>query len=498
MAKSPWEDGEEIPLPQDWDGGVDVPLNPDGSYSGDALATIPAEVQPEGVGEWIKAMFPRAAKAPAGIGPEAVALGLDALSLPGRAAVSLVRPYEESYPDALARLEPSPRGDYTGARPSQAFSERFLRDPANIPLAALSGLTAGAAAPAWLARLGWAGKGLATGTAMGSTVAATRQGENVAAGRPLDATEAGKDVAIGAVLGLGGATLGRGLQAAGNRAAPAAMKLAKVGVKYREGVERALPEMIRRGMLGPTVGSMERRAAAMESDITGRYAAAKLGTEGIPAVPLGLYGERAGGQVRAMADRGLIGPEDEAAAIEWITARANRPASALGAPSPAMADVPTAITARSTARKAAGSYESQAPNSSRREAMQEAADEFAAGINERLAQVAPAVREVDQFAAPFYQTRPFMDALARRGNNYELGPMELWAAGTGGALGSGGGPVGTGVSALAAGAAARLQRSPLYPYLLNKMGQNAALPGQTIPLGTMLLRGSATDNARGR
>jgi hypothetical protein len=463
-------------------------------YQADAATTIPAE-QPRG---WLEAFFPRSAGAPASMGAEAAALGLDALSLPGRAYASLARPEGESYQQALGRLHPNAMGDYYGPRFTQQISEQIMRDPASLPLAALGAVTGGTAVAPWLARLGWAGKGLATGTAMGSTVAATRQGENVAAGRPLDATEAGKDVALGAALGLGGATLGRGLQAAGNRAAPAAMKLAKVGVKYREGVEKALPEMIRRGMLGTTVGSMERRAAAMESDITGRYAAAKLGTEGIPAVPLGLYGERAGGQVRAMADRGLIGPEDEAAAIEWITARANRPASALGAPSPAMADVPTAITARSTARKAAGSYESQAPNSSRREAMQEAADEFAAGINERLAQVAPAVREVDQFAAPFYQTRPFMDALARRGNNYELGPMELWAAGTGGALGSGGGPVGTGVSALAAGAAARLQRSPLYPYLLNKLGQNAALPGQTIPLGTMLLRGSATDNARGR
>jgi len=493
MAKSAWEDGEEIPLPQGWDGGVYVPLNPDGSYNGDALATIPAE-QPRG---WLEAFFPRAADAPDRMGAEAAALGLDALSLPGRAYASLARPEGESYQQALGRLQGSPMADQRGTLPGQQFSETLLRDPVNVPLAALGAVTGGATVAPWLARLGWAGKGLATGTAMGSTVAATRQGENVAAGRPVDAMEAGKDVAIGGALGLGGSLLGRGFQAAGNRAVPAAMKLAKVGVKYREGVEKAMPEMVRRGMLGPTVGDMERRAAAMEADITGRYAAAKLGTEGIPAVPLGLFGERAGGQVRTMADRGLIGPDDEAAAIEWITARANRPASALGAPSPAMVDVPTAITARSTARKAAGSYESQAPNSSRREAMQEAADAFAGEINDRLAQVAPAVREVDQFAAPYYQTRPFMDALSRRGNNYELGPMELWAAGTGGAMGSAGGPVGTGMGALAAGAAARLQRSPLYPFLLNKLGQNAALPGQAIPLGTMLLRGSQTDNARG-
>lgn len=492
MAKGPWEDGEEIPLPQDWDGGVDVPLNPDGSYNGDALGTIPAE-QPRG---WLEAFFPRTADAPSSMGAEAAALGLDALSLPGRAYASLARPEGESYQQALGRLQGSPLAGERGMLPAQQFSETILRDPANIPLAALATATGGATVAPWLARLGWAGKGLATGTAMGSTVAATRQGENVAAGRPVDAMEAGKDVVIGAGLGLGGSLLGRGFRAAGEKAAPAAMKLAKVGVKYREGVEKAMPEMIRRGMLGPTVGSMERRAAAMESDITGRYAAAKAGTEGIPAVPLGLYGEQAGAQVRTMADRGLIGPEDEAAAIEWITARARRPASATGAPSPAMADVPTAITARSQARKAAGSYESQAPNSSRREAMQEAADEFAAGINERLGQIAPAVREVDQFAAPFYQTRPFMEALARRGNNYELGPMELWAAGTGGALGASGGPVGTGAGALMAGAAARLQRSPFYPYLLNKLGQNAALP-EAIPLGAMLLRGSVTDNARG-
>ena len=484
MAWNPPADDEVWTPPE-----TDIPEG----FSAPVLETIPAEVQPGGL---LNAFFPRTADAPDNMGAEAVALGLDALSLPGRAYASLARPEGESFQEALGRLQGSPRAEGRGILPFQQGAETILRDPVNIPLTALGVATGGATVAPWLARLGWSGKGLTTGSAMGSTVAATRQAENVAAGRPVDAVEAAKDVGIGAGLGLGGSLLGRGFQAAGERAVPAAMKLAKVGVKYREGVERAMPEMIRRGMLGPTVGSMERRAAAMESDITGRYAAAKAGTEGIPAVPLGLYGERAGAQVRTMADRGLIGPEDEAAAIEWITARARRPAPALGAPSPAMADVPTAITARSQARKAAGSYESQAPNSSRREAMQEAADEFAAGINERLAQVAPAVRAVDEYAAPFYQTRPFMDALGRRGNNYELGPMELWAAGTGGALGSSGGPVGTGAGAVLAGAAARLQRSPLYPYLLNKAGQNAALP-QRIPLGVMLLRGSATDNARG-
>lgn len=469
---------------------------------GDLAGVTPQGIQgqqqaaPAGV-PWYEALFPRssAAAGDPAYSPRALAAaGLDVVSWPGRAYASLARPEGEGYLDAMARTTASPRASERGMLPWQEFSESLLRDPATLLLSAIPGGTA-----ALPARLGWAGRGLVAGTRLGAGLAATRQAENLSAGIPLSSRETAKDVAIGAGLGLGGAVIGRGLEAAGKAAVPAAMKLAKVDRKYREGVERSMPEMVRRGMLGPTVGSMERRAAAMESDITGRYAAAKAGTEGVPAVPLGLYGERAAERIRSLADEARIGPEDEAAAIEWITARANRPAAALGGASPRMVDVPTAISARSTARKAAGSYESQAPSSARREAMQEAADEFALGINDRLAQVAPAVRAVDEFAAPYYQTRPYMDALARRGSNYEIGLTELGAASAGGLLGgASGGSGGSVAGAATLGALARLQRHPLYPYLLNQAGRASAAPGRYIPRGGMILRGSATDNARGR
>ncbi len=492
MAKSPWEDGEEIPLPQGWDGGVDVPLNPDGSYNGDALATIPAE-QPRG---WLEAFFPRAADAPDNVMAEAAALGLDLLSGPGRAYASLARPEGESYQQALGRLQPHAMGDQFGPRFTQQISEQIMRDPASIPLAGVTALTGGAAAPAWLARLGWLSRGAATGLGAGATVAATRQGENVAAGRDLSARQALLDASIGTGFGVGAGLVGAGGRMVYNAAAPIAMKLAKVPKAFREGVAEAAPEMFRRGVMRPTVKGIQRAAEKQEAQIGSLYGAGKAGTEGVPAVPLGMYADRAANLLQSEADNANIRRAIADDASDWIREWGAGARPAPGAASPGMVDVPTAINARSRARIEAGSYESQAPKSAIREARQDAANEFASGINERLDVVAPGVREADKFAAPYFKFRPYLDALGVRGNNYEIGLTELGAGGLGGAIGSAAGPSGTAAGVLSAALLARLQRSPALPYGLyqaGRLGQGLApYARRAVPLAA-----SATDNARG-
>ena len=497
-------------LPADFEFPEELPADFFAAQPGELGANVayPPDVVPQEQApplSWWEAAFPRSvavADRPAYDPRALAAAGLDVVTFLGRAYASLARPEGESYADAMARLSPPavmPQAEgRIGSEGSDRFAESVLRDPATAALSVIPGAWLGRA----LSKAPVIFRGAGVGSAYGSGVAATRQAENLAAGRDLSGGEVARDVAVGSGLGTGFGLIGAGLTAAGRAAAPAAMKLAKVGVKYREAVEKALPEMIQRGILAPTVGGMERNAARMEQDITGRYAAAKVGTEGVPAISLGLYGSRAAGKVRDLADRAAIGPDDEAAAAEWIMSRAMRPKPAPGGASPGMVDVPTAITARSQARKAAGSYESQAPTSARREAMQEAADEFAAGINERMGVVAPEVRAVDQFAAPYYQFRPYLDAIGRRGNNYEIGLTELGAAGLGGTVGSAGGPLGSAAGAIPAALLARAQRSPAYPWALAGAGRLGARMSQTpgvfagrIGLG---LRGSQTDNARGR
>jgi len=496
MMAGEWDVVSEEDLPPGWN----VVSESDVAYPPDV---VPQEQAPPL--SWWESAFPRSvavADRPAYDPRALAAAGLDVASLPGRAYASLARPEGESYADAMARLTPPavmPQAEgRLGSEGSDRFAETVLRDPATAALSVVPVAWLGRA----LSKAPVVFRGAGVGGAYGSGVAATRQAENLSAGRDLSGGEVARDVAVGSGIGSGFGLLGAGLTAAGRAAAPAAMKLAKVTPKYREAVENSLPEMIRRGILAPTVGGMERNAALMQRDITGKYSAALAGTEGVPAVSLGLYGERAAQKVRDLAGRGRIGPEDEAAAIDWIMGRALRPNAATGAASPGMVDAGTAVTVRSQARKAAGSYESQAPKSPRREAMQEAADELAAGINDRFRSASPAIREVDQFAAPYYQFSPYMEALGRRGNNYEIGLTELGAAGLGGTVGSAGGPLGSAAGAIPAALLARAQRSPAYPWALAGAGRLGARMSQTpgvfagrIGLG---LRGSQTDNARGR
>lgn len=471
--------------------GIDVP------------AEIPAEVVPQ---SWLEAMFPRTSQAMEGDAPwysPQVGLSsiLDQASLPGRAVMALGRPQGEGFQEALARTEAPEtiqNPGFTvgnrfrvGGEASQRMVENMARDPATIPLSMTGGM-----APAWLARLGWLGRGAVTGAGAGATVAATNQAENVAAGRDVSARQALLDASIGTGFGIGGGLLGATGGAMQRFAVPAGMKLAKVPKAFREGVAEAFPEMLKRGVMRPTVKGIQKAAGKQEAQIGTLYAAGKAGTEGVPAVPLGMYSDRAANLLQGEADNANIRRAIADDASDWIREWGAGAKPAPGAASPGMVDVPTAINARSRARIEAGSYESQAPKSAVREARQDAANEFASGINSRLDVVAPGVREADKFAAPYFQFRPYLDALGVRGNNYEIGLTELGAGGLGGALGSAAGPGGTTAGIIGAALLARLQRSPALPYGLYRggsLGQALAAPAiRTVPLAS-----SATDNARG-
>jgi hypothetical protein len=286
------------------------------------------------------------------------------------------------------------------------------------------------------------------------------------------------------------------MEGAGKLAVPAMMKLSKVKEKWREGVREALPEMIRRGLLAPTVGGIERNLTRLGNEAKVLYQTATAGTEGVPAVSLMSAADDAAMNLQRGADRGGILREFEDPITEWIQGVASRPLPATGAASAGMVDVPTAIASRSAARKAAGSYESGAPTSVQRELRQGVADDYAGSINSRLDVVAPAVREADAFASPYYKVRPLMDALGARSSNYEVGLTELGA----GAIGSELGKLvvgGVAPGAVAMGALARLQRSPALPWALNEIGKRAGTPASAARIGQYLFR-APTDNARGQ
>lgn len=251
MAWNPPED-DEVWTPPEGDVPMNEIVNDPRAAGLDVPAEIPAEVVPQ---SWLASLFPRTAQAE-GAGATTAGAGLDVLSLPGRAYASLARPEGESYQEAIARTAPpavmDQRDDRLGSEFSDRLSEMILRDPANIPLAGVTALTGGTAAPAWLARLGWAGRAARAGVPVGSTMAATRQAENVAAGRPVSAKEAGTDVAIGTGFGVASElapTIGRGLMEGSKRGLQQIFKpgTAKQGLEIKE-FRRALdagllPEM---------------------------------------------------------------------------------------------------------------------------------------------------------------------------------------------------------------------------------------------------------------
>lgn len=468
---------------------------------------------------WVEAIFPRASAARASGAPwysPRVGLGsmLDQVSLLGRAYASIARPWGESYQAALGRLsapESIPQsGDRLGNETTDKLSESVLRDPANIPLAAISAATGGGALPAWLARFGWAGRGLAQGVPMGGAMAATRQAENVAGGRPISAGEAGFDAAMGTGLGVAGelsALAGRGMMTGAKRGLQQIVKpgTAKQGQEIND-LRRALDAGLLPEMAGWTTATAQgagqrfgERLVAKEMAYPQVVAAADATGQ---RVNVGRAMARAKGDVsEQMATGRLPASVDEATeALGWVSERAAIPddpalvrAMLGGGPqASAISLAPSVAQARKSAL-----WKEAFKDPTKSTARGAATKSAARGMAEELGQISPELAALNAEMAPWYAAAPSMiRAAGPRGNAYGIGPMELWGAAAGaGALGSSegvGGGIGGGLGGFLL---ARALRSPATMRALYDAGRAsvAATPAarRAVPLAI-----SATDNAR--
>lgn len=605
-------------LPADFDFPEELPGDfafPEEGFQAPVATAIPAEVQPK---SWVDAMFPRTARAE-GAGATASGLALDLLSGPGRAYESSVPAWRapgESFQDALGRT--APRGDEGWMKRG---TSTLLRDPANIPLAVLAPLTGGTSVAPWLAKLGWAGKGLSSGAAMGSTVAATRQTENVAAGRPLDAVEVGNDVAIGSALGVGFPLLGRGLASGGRWAQRTGKNILQSiikpqGVDEIQGFERALeagllPEFAGYGTL--TAKGAGRRFLARLDDQAAGYEPALAAADATgQRVNASQVMRTARGDVAGRVSGGglTVSPESAQRGIDWAGDIMSAPGSAdevmarmagmtpermargpvvalsrqaelapastmrgpvvireqIAAPPPTafqdvmvggvrrrigeavpqnlqmgatMAEMGGQSLPARTMEVGTGKYRELvggvAPSpqdvtllpsvANRRKSgmwkeafKSQDADQTARGAsalatgraaNAELGKISPELAELNTRLAPYYAgSDAALRAATTRGNQYFIGPMELWGgalgAGTGSAAGLGGAASGTVLAVLMARAA----RSPAFARSLYDAGRiseatyRAFQTPQGQSLGRQLLAGatvaaSPTDNARG-
>lgn len=622
MAKNPNELPADFAFPEELPANFDfgsVPTNEivnDPRAAGlEVPAEIPAEVVPQ---SWLEAMFPRTARAD-GAGATASGLALDVLSGPGRAYESSVPAWRapgESFQDALGRT--APREDEGWMKQG---TSTLLRDPANIPMAVLAPFTGGTSVAPWLAKLGWAGKGMSSGAAMGSTVAATRQAENVAAGRPLDAVEVGNDVATGAALGVGFPLLGKALAGGGRWAQRTGKNILQSiikpqGVDEIQGFERALeagllPEFAGYGTLTAKgagkrfLGRLDDQAAGYEpalaaadatgqrvnasqvmrtarGDVAGRVSgggltvspesaqrgidwagdimAAPGSADEVMARMAGITPDRmARGPVVALARQAEIAPASTMRGPVVIREQVAAPPPTafqdvmvggvrrrigeavpqnpqLGA---TMAEMGGQSLPARTMEVGTGKYRELvggvAPSpqdvtllpsvANRRKSgmwkeafKSQDADQTARGAgalatgraaNEELGKISPELAELNTRLAPYYAgSDAALRAATTRGNQYFIGPMELWGgaigAGTGSAAGLGGAASGT----IGAVIAARLARSPAFARSMYDAGRISEATyrafqspgGQT--LGRQLLAGSTlaaspTDNARG-
>lgn len=495
-------------------------LNDYGELPGDPRARIHPEVVPESAPtSWGEAMFPRASAARASGDPwysPRVGLGsiLDQASLPGRAFASIARPGGESYQAALGRLsapELIPQsGDRLGNETTDKLSEAVLRDPANIPLAAISAATGGAALPAWLAKLGWAGRGAAQGVPMGAAMAATRQGENIAAGRPVSGGEAGLDAAMG--LGFGAAAelpavLGRGMMTGAKRGLQQIFKpgTAKKGQEIND-LRRALDA----GLLPEMAGYANATAQGAGKRFGERLAEKEMAYPRVLAaadatgqrVSVGGAMNRARGDVaEQMATGRLPASVDEATeALGWVADRAAIPddpamvrAMLSGeAPSSALTLTPSVAQARKSAL-----WKEAFKDPTKSTARGAATKATARGMAEELGKISPELAALNAEMAPWYAAAPAMiRAAGSRGNAYGFGPMEalgfIGGTGVGGYQEGLGGGLGGGIGAALA---VRALRSPaamraLYDAGRVGIGVSPAIR-RTVPLAI-----SATDNAR--
>lgn len=615
MAWNPPED-DEVWTPPEGDIPMNEIVNDPRAAGIDVPAEIPAEVVPQ---SWLASLFPWTAQAE-GAGATAAGLGLDLSSLPGRAYESSVPAWRapgESFMEAVART--APREDEGWIKQG---TSTFLRDPANIPASALAVLTGGASVAApWLARLGWAGKGLTSGAAMGSTVAATRQAENVASGRPVDPVEAGSDIATGAGIGVGFPLAGKALEGGGRWAQRASKNLMQSilkpqGVDEIQGFERALaagllPEFAGYGTLTAKgagkrfLSRLDDQAAGYEpalaaadatgqrvnasqvmrtarGDVAGRVSgggltvspesaqrgidwagdimAAPGSADEVMARMAGITPERmARGPVVALSRQAEIAPASTMRGPVVIREQVSAPPPTafqdvmvggvrrrIGEAAPqnpqlgaTMAEMGGQSLPARTMEVGTGKYRElvggSAPSqpdvmilpsvANRRKSgmwkeafKSQDADQTARGAgalatgraaNAELGKISPELADLNARLAPYYAgSDAALRAATTRGNQYFIGPMELWGgaigAGTGSAAGLGGAASGT----IGAVLLARAARSPAFARSLYDAGRISEATyrafqtpgGQT--LGRQLLAGatvmaSPTDNARG-
>lgn len=127
------------------------------------------------------------------------------------------------------------------------------------------------------------GQGAAAGAQFGGSGAAVNQAENFAAGRPLSAKEAAKEVAISTALGGGLAAAGQGAKALGSKVVQAALKGGHTG--KAEGLR---VENVFKNKLGGSYNTMTAKTDAALSKLTGEQDAAIRAASGktVPAVQL--------------------------------------------------------------------------------------------------------------------------------------------------------------------------------------------------------------------
>jgi hypothetical protein len=589
---------------------------------------------------WWEAAFPRsvaAADRPAYDPRALAAAGLDVASLPGRAYESLFRPDGESYTDAVARL--TGRQDEGGAK---RFTAGLLRDPANLPIAAavaaapyaIPALIGGAArmapgaaqalrpmvAAGMVAQEAASpavqaiGRGAVTGAGIGSTLATTRQAENVAAGYPLSAGQVGIDVGLGSILGAGMsslAPLGRRMVAGSKEALQQIIK--PQGLQEIQDFERALeagllPQFAGYGTItakgagkryldrlgrqsagyndlvaaadatGQLVNASEVMRSA-ERDVAGRIATGgtvldpQAAGRGLDWAGRLFAAPGDAGDVSAlMRGVGKIPPKGPTVAIG--AERVIRPEMAMPGPvfmptaeqvatqspkqfqdvmvggvrrrlelPPVPAEAPQIsfgpnaqrlgsgeVTPAVSMTQPTGKYRQLVPGETpvvpdvtilpsvaqrRKSALWDEAfksldaDQTARGAsalaagraaNAELARISPELAAMNRQIAPWYAGADAANRALLRGNNYALGPMELWAGAAGGGLGLSASPTAGATGVLGSMLAARAMRSPAAVRALHDVGQVMARRAQRpglVGLG-LGLRGSQTDNARER
>lgn len=455
----------------------------------------PAQPQPKQNLTWWESAFPRASKAVIDRqGSPELGAGLDLLSLPGRAVSTAIRgPVEgETWQEAFARQG--------GGAPDNLVTqgvETILRDPATPALAAVTALTGGASAPAWLARAGLAGR-VAPGAA---TLTGLQQAQRAAEGREFSGGELAKDASINTAL----SAVPDALRAVGPKFVSAGKGLLRqiikpstaAGGKAIEGLNRAidaglLPEMAGYSTIMPAQAG-ERfgaRLAAKETKYAPLMEAADATGQRVNVSKAAQQAET--GMAEAIGGGKLVtSPEDAASAQKWLAGLldvpqdANKVLAAMRGVELAPGEVSAAnevLPSIAHARKSA-LWKEAFKDPTKSTARGAAAKMGAQATNEQLNAISPELAAYNAQMGPWYAGAPAMATAANvRGNALALGLPEMMAGAVGGTAGyQGGGLLGAAGGTLLPMALTRLSRSPALARLLYDVGRGSTALGATAP-----------------